>query len=80
MLESATLPQIQWLGLSLQTQQGSASLQGRAASYSFLAQQISNFDKSDFQAVISGITLSNNGVGFSAALTFIPKKLQQQNK
>jgi len=75
-IEQITLPQVQWLGYSLDTKQGTAQLKGQAASYSFLAKQIVSFQDANFEINVSGISLKSNGVEFSAAIKFDPAILK----
>ncbi|MDD5589732.1 MAG: hypothetical protein PHQ47_00985 [Candidatus Portnoybacteria bacterium] len=78
MIEKVTLPLVQWSSLSLIPEQGTAQLGGRAASFSVLARQILSFRSSDFTAEISGISLGNEGVTFSALLRFDPGLLREK--
>jgi hypothetical protein len=69
-LEQLTLPQTQWMSSSLDTMKGTAQLQGQAASYSYLAKQIVSFQDAKFEITVSGITLTRDGVAFSALIKF----------
>jgi len=77
-LEKLTLPQVQWIGFTLNAQEGTADLRGKAASYSYLAKQIVSFQDAKFEINVSGINLRGNGVEFSARIKFDPAILKNQ--
>ncbi len=80
MLEKITLPEIKWQSLTLDTSGGTADMRGKAASYSYLANQIIDFEKEKMKIGVSGIILDKDGVGFSAKLKFDPKLLTDTNQ
>ena len=74
-IESLTLTDVKWSGYSINTVEGTADLKGQAASYSILAKQIVNFQDAKFEINVSGISLTSDGVNFSAQIKFDPKIL-----
>jgi len=80
MLEKITLPEIKWSGLALDAVLGTANLGGKAASYSYLAKQIIDFEKEKMRIAVSGISLDKDGVSFSAILKFDPALLKLEAK
>ena len=77
-LEKLTLPQVQWISFTLNVQEGTADLIGKAASYSYLAKQIVSFQDAKFEISVSGIGLKKDGVEFSARIKFDPTILKNK--
>ena len=77
-LEQLTLPQVQWISSTLDAQEGTADLRGKAASYSYLAKQIVSFQDAKFEINVSNIALKKDGVEFLAHIKFDPAILQNQ--
>ncbi|PIS31691.1 MAG: hypothetical protein COT41_01120, partial [Candidatus Portnoybacteria bacterium CG08_land_8_20_14_0_20_40_83] len=73
-----TLPQVQWISFTLNVQEGTADLIGKAASYSYLAKQIVSFQDAKFEISVSGIGLKKDGVEFSARIKFDPTILKNK--
>ncbi|MFH0852123.1 MAG: hypothetical protein V1845_00730 [bacterium] len=74
-LEGVTLPQVKWSSWSVSTEEGKADMRGAAQSYSFLANQITAFEKAKFEIGVSGINFTKNGIEFSANIKFDPRTL-----
>jgi len=75
--ERVTLPQVKWSSLSVSTEEGKADMKGAAQSYSFLANQITAFEKAKFEIDVSGMNFTKNGIDFSADIKFDPKILKK---
>ncbi len=80
LLEKNTLPEIRWTSISLDAVSGNADMRGKAASYSYLARQITDFKNQKMEITVSGISLDKDGVGFSAKLKFDPALLKIEAK
>jgi len=75
-LEKITLPEIKWVSVAMDAAKGEADMRGKAASYSYLAKQIIDFEKEKMKIAVAGISLDKDGVGFSAKLKFDPALLK----